>query len=95
MYAVWTFFKLGPGMREVADKLSDEFAPLLSSRKGFKTATMFGDDSVGEYGGLTVWETKEDAEATMRETEPQIREALKDVVKGEPIHRLFEVWEVF
>ncbi len=95
MYAVWTFFNLGPGMREVGDKLCEQFVPIISSRKGFKSGTMFGDDSVGDYGGLTVWETREDAEATVRETGPKIQEALKDIVKGELTRRVFEVWKVF
>lgn len=60
MYAMWTIFTLGPGMREAADRLCEQCGPVLDSLKGFKGATFIGDDSIGEYGALSLWESKDD-----------------------------------
>lgn len=93
MYALLTLFTLGPGTREIADKTGEQFAPFLAGLKGFKGATMFGDDDTGEYGGLTLWETKEDAEAALAATKGPMQEAVGDVLKGPPTRKVFEVWE--
>jgi hypothetical protein len=48
MYALLTMFTLGPGTREIADKMGEEFASAIAGMKGFKSMTMLGDDSTGE-----------------------------------------------
>lgn len=93
MHAILTLFTLGPGMREIADKTGEQMAPVLAGLKGFKSITMFGDYETGEYGGLSVWETKEDAEAAIAATGPKMQEALGDMLKGPPTQQVFEVFE--
>ena len=93
MYATWVMFILGPGTRSTAEKLADQFAPVLRTLKGFKSVTFLGDDTAGEYASLTLWELKEDAEAAVAATGSQLEQALSGIVKGPPIHRLFEVFE--
>lgn len=93
MHVALTLFTLGPGMREVAEKTGSEFGPVISSMKGFKSMTMFGDEDTGEYGGLSVWASKEDAEAALETTGPKMKEALGDKLKGSPSMRVFEVFE--
>ena len=93
MYALLTLFTLGPGSQEIADQMGVQFGGMLGGMKGFKSITMFGDNDTGEYGGLSVWETKEDAEAVMAATEAPMKEALGDKVKGPPLRKMFEVWE--
>ena len=93
MYAALTLFTLGPGTREIADKSGEKFGPMLQGMKGFKSMTMFGDHDTGEYGGLTIWETKEDAEAALAATEGPMQEALGDLLKGPPTRKVFELWE--
>jgi heme-degrading monooxygenase HmoA len=93
MHAILTLFTLGPGTREIADKTGEQFGPVLADLKGFKSVTMFGDYDTGEYGGLSVWETKEDAEAAMAAVGPNMQEALGDMLKGPPTMQVFEVFE--
>ncbi|HUS70924.1 MAG TPA: hypothetical protein VM075_09160, partial [Anaerolineae bacterium] len=69
MYAVLVLFTLGPGTGEMADKAGEQFGGMLQSMKGFKGMTMIGDYDTGEYGGMTLWETKEDAEAALAATQ--------------------------
>jgi heme-degrading monooxygenase HmoA len=94
MYALLTIFTIGPGNREIAEKMGDEFSSALAGLKGFKSMTMIGDDSTGEYGGLTLWESKEDAEAALASTGPKMQEALSGIAKGEPKRGVYEVWKV-
>lgn len=93
MYATLVMFTLGPGTRSTAEKLAEQFAPLIRGLKGFKNITFFGDDEVGEYASVTIYESKEDAEAAVANTGPRLEEALKGIVKGPPTRWLFEVFE--
>ena len=93
MYARLVMFTLGPGTRPAGEKLAEQFAPALKAMKGFKSVTFFLDDTVGEYGALSLWESKEDAEAAMAALDPQLQQALTDIVQGSPTLGLFEVYE--
>jgi len=84
---------LGPGMRSTAEKLADQFATALRALKGFERVTFLGDDTVGEYASLSVWESKEDAEAAAAVIGPQLEQAVSGIVKGPPTRRFFEVYE--
>ena len=95
MYALLTMFTLGPGTREIADKMGEQFSAVIAGLKGLKGMTMFGDDSTGEYGGLSLWESKADAEAALATTGAKLGEALSGIVKGEPKRGVYEVWRVF
>lgn len=93
MYAFMTMFVLGPGMRSTAEKIADQFAPAYGSAKGFKSIMYLGDDSVGEYGSISVWESLEDLNAFRQIGGPRLEKALSGIVKGQPNLRLFEVYE--
>ena len=93
MYASLHIFTLGPGMRSTAEKLADQFAPVLRALKGFKGVTFLGDDTVAEYGALSLWESKEDAEAAAATTGPQLEQTLSGIVKAPPVRRFFQVYE--
>ncbi len=93
MYAQLVMLSLGPGTRSTAEKLADQFAPALRSLKGFKRVTFLGDETVGEYGSLSLWESKEDAEAAGAVMGPQLEQAVSGIAKGPPTRRLFEVYE--
>ena len=93
MYAQLSMLTLGPGMRSTAEKLADQFAPALRALKGFKRVTFLGDETVGEYASLSVWESKEDAEAAGAVIGPQLEQAVSGIVKGPPTRRFFEVYE--
>jgi len=94
MHALLTMFTLGPGMDEFADKLGENFSSALRSQEGFKGLTMFRNDETGECGGLSIWLSKQDAEAALATTGSKLKEALSGVVKGEPKRGLYEVWRI-
>ena len=93
MYAQLVMFTLGPGMRAEAEQMADAFNLAHKSLKGFKNATFLGDDSIGDYGSLTIWETPEDLQAAGNILRPKMQEALSGIAKGEPTVRVFEVYE--
>jgi len=93
MYAQLVMLTLGPGTRSAAEKLADQFAPILKTLKGFKRITFFGDETVGVYGSFSLWESKEDAEATAAVTGPKIEQAVGGIAKSPPVRQYFEVYE--
>ena len=93
MYAQLSMIILGPGTRSAAEKLADQFAPALKTLKGFKRVTFIGDETVGEYGSLSLWESKEDAEAAAAVVRPQLEQAVSGIAKAPPTRRFFEVYE--
>jgi heme-degrading monooxygenase HmoA len=93
MYVALTTFVLGPGSREVSDKMGVQFGAMLKSMKGFESMTMFGDNDTGEYGGLSIWATKEDAEAALANTEEPMKQAVGSLLKGPPVRKVYELWE--
>ena len=93
MYASLIMLTLGPGMRSAGEKLADQFAPALKTLKGFKKVTFLGDDTVGEYASLSVWESKEDVEAAAAVIGPKLEQAVSGIAKSPPTRRFFEVYE--
>jgi heme-degrading monooxygenase HmoA len=93
MCVALTLFTLGPGKRELADPMGQQFRAVIRGMKGFKSMTMFGDSDTGEYGGLSIWETKADAEAALVDTEKPMKEAIGSLLKGPPVRKVFELWE--
>ena len=93
MYANLTLFPLGPGKRATAEKLVTQFAPALAAREGFETATFLADDTIGTYGVLVVFDSKEAAQTTWETLSPRLAKALEGIAQG-PVNRtLFEVLE--
>lgn len=93
MYAQLVILHLGPGMRSTAEKLADQFTPVLEAQKGFKKITFFGDEAEGDYGSFSLWESREDAEAEAEAIRPQLEQAVSGIAKEPPTRRLFEVYE--
>ena len=91
---MWTIFTLGPGMRDTADKLCEGWGPVLSSLKGFKSATFVGDDSVGAYAALSLWESRADVEAAIADTQPQVDRQIGSIAQGPVTRKVYEVWRV-
>jgi len=93
MYATFTMINLGPGMRQEAEKIANQFAPVNRSLKGFIRYNYFGDVETGDYGSLILYESKEDAENALATIGPEMKKTAGDIVKGEPIRRVFEIYE--
>jgi hypothetical protein len=79
----------------VATQLSEQWVPVFKLQKGFVSATFFGDASVGEYMGLSLWESKEDAEAAIASTESAFQEHVATIAVEPPTRTVYEVWQVF
>ena len=93
MYAQLVLFTLRPDTRSTGEKIADQFVSAYKSQKGFKNVTFFSDNEIGEYGAMSLWESKEDVEAWMELAGPELEKALTGIVKGPPVRRLFEVYE--
>ncbi len=93
MYARLIIMNVGPGQREFSEGLADKIAPAMRSLNGFKSATFMGDFETGEIGGMSVWETKEDAEAAGEAMGAMLREIVGDKLKGPPDAKVLEVYE--
>ncbi len=93
MYVRITTFKLGSGKREEALELATNIDPVLRSQKGFKQMYFFGDDETGEYGGMVLWDTKEDGQAAFNVVFPQVQQALQGRAQEPPKTGLYEVVE--
>ncbi len=93
MYAHLVMFTVGPENRVNAEKIADKFAPVYASVPSCKGVTFLGDDAIGEYGSLSLWESKEALAAYREKAAPELEAALKGLVKGPPIIRMFRVYE--
>ena len=93
MYAQLVLFALGPDTRPTAEKIADQFVSAYTTQKGFKSVTFLADSETGEYGALSLWESKEDVEAWMVLAGPELENTLEGLVKDPPVRRIFEVYE--
>ncbi len=72
MYASLAIFIAVPGSYEQMDKIAQGGPAALKGMKGFKSAVYFSDKAKNEYGALTVWDTKEDADAAWKSRSSEI-----------------------
>jgi hypothetical protein len=80
-------------MRATIEQLVDQFDPLYRAQTGFKNLFLIGDDSGGDYGSFSVWESREAAEAANAVIAPQLQQALSDKLQGSASRWFFEVLE--
>jgi heme-degrading monooxygenase HmoA len=69
---------------------SDKVAPGLKQAKGFKGAYLVGNRETGKGITLTIWETKEDADA-MNAALPQTLALFEGLFAAQPSLETFEV----
>ncbi len=93
MYVRITTYKLRPGKREEALELARNVDPIIRSQKGFKQMYFFGDDETGEYGGMVLWDTKEDGQDAFNVVFPLVQQALQGRAQEPPKTGLYEVVE--
>lgn len=93
MYARLIMFTLGEGKRAFAEGMAKQSHTAMQGMKGFKNATFVADDVIGEYGVLSLWETKDDAESAGTVLGPGLQQALQGQVQGPPSIRLLEVFQ--
>jgi heme-degrading monooxygenase HmoA len=93
MYARLVMFKLGTGQDAFAEGMAAQFLKAMQDLAGFKQAIFIGDRSIGEYGVLSLWESKEAAEAAGAALAPGLQQALQGQVQSPPSIRVLEVFE--
>jgi heme-degrading monooxygenase HmoA len=97
MYARLSLIQLGPGTRAEAERyLADRHAPIWRQQPGFRSIVFLEDEERGEYGNLSVWDTREDAEAAAAAIRQRLEQDLREAglqLQGPAAPRLFEVYE--
>ena len=92
MFARNVSMRLKPnGITDFTRTLENEIIPLLRKQKGFQDEIAFGAPSGTEAVGISLWDTKENAEAYDRASYPQVLKTLSKVVDGTPQVHIYEV----
>lgn len=93
MYARIVKFTLGSGTRDDATAMADKFYPITKALPGFVSATYFiHDEQAGDYGSVTVWQTKADAESAAEKLGAHMKEQYGQMLKGPPEIHTAEVY---
>jgi len=93
MFARHVSMHLKPNTRaEFTQTIENEIVPLLKKQHGFRDEIVFVAPGSGtEAVAISLWDKKEDAEAYLRSSYPDVLKALAKVVDGTPEVRNFEV----
>ncbi len=92
MFARMTTWQVGTEHRPKLERLADEMSERLAAMAGFRTATYLADDAGGRYSSLTVWDTKEAAEAAAQASAEWLRQIVADL-GHQPEIQTFEIYE--
>lgn len=92
-YARVVQYKLGPGQRDIAERLTKEFDKKSRKLVGFRGSVYFFDDPSGEYRALSYWDTKEEAEQAHKKLFPELEHKLQSVTNEKPAVKFYEVFE--
>ena len=85
-------YKLKPkSAAEFTRIVEGEVIPLLRRQKGFDDAISFIAPERNEAITISLWDKKEDAEAHITKTHPEILKALASVIEGSPRVESFEI----
>ena len=92
MFARSVRYNLRAGSRSTVETYVNELAPLYSGRPGFCSLTSMVEGALAEFVVLSVWETREDAEAAGA-VRPDALQWLDRALLGPPVVRIYEVIE--
>jgi len=91
MYArVFTSQLVADKADEAVSIWRDKIAPIVQQAKGFKGAYLVGDRGTGKGLTITLWETKEDADA-MNASLPQTQALFEGLFTAPPSLETYEV----
>jgi heme-degrading monooxygenase HmoA len=93
MFARHVSMQLKPNTRaDLTQTLENEVLPILRKQHGFRDEIVFVAPGSGtELVAISLWDTKEDAEAYHRASYPEVVKVLAKVVEGTPEVRNFDV----
>jgi len=92
MYARRVSVELKPNTKaDFTNKLQDEIIPLLRKQKGFLDEITFVNPAGKEAFAVSLWDTKENAEAYNRGSYLEVTKILATLVDGTPQVQTYEV----
>jgi heme-degrading monooxygenase HmoA len=92
MFARHVSLRLKPhSVPEFTRAIEKEIIPLLRKHKGFRDELTLVVAGGTEAIGISLWDSKESAEAYNRETYAQVLKSLSKVIEGTPRIETFEV----
>jgi heme-degrading monooxygenase HmoA len=92
MYARCVSVKLTPnGRGEFTNKLEAEVIPLLRKQKGFQDEITFIAPAGNEAFGVSLWDSKDNAETYHRGAFVEVTKILSKLVEGTPEVETYEV----
>ncbi len=71
--------------------LENEIIPLLRKRQGFQDELTLVSQDGNEAIGVSLWDTKQNAESYQRETYPEVQKILSKVIDGTPQVKTYDV----
>jgi heme-degrading monooxygenase HmoA len=84
---------LDPGKRPFAEGVADQGVAFVQQQPGFQQVIFFIDESKDLYGAVSVWDSREAAEAADKVLTPGFAEAFGEHLKGEITAEYFEIYE--
>ena len=92
MYVRQVSMELRPDSRaDFTRKIESEILPLLRKQKGFQDEITFVNPAGKDAFAVSLWDSKESAEAYNRTTFAEITKLLSKLVEGTPRVKTFEV----
>lgn len=93
MYARWVVLTLKSESRVTIGALVAQFTPLYRAQPGFESVTFVGDEATGECGSLSLWASREAAEAGSAALLPQLQQVVAGLLVGLPVSRFYAVYD--
>ncbi len=91
MFARNVTLKVKPNMdREIAVKFEKEVLPILRKAAGFKDQITLSRDK-NEIVGISLWDKREQLDAYVKDTDPQVVKLLEPLCTGTADVRMYEV----
>jgi heme-degrading monooxygenase HmoA len=91
MFARNVTFSVKPNMdHEIAVKFEKEVLPILRNAQGFKDQITLSRDK-NEIVSISLWDKREQLDAYVKNTDPQVAKILSPLINGNPDVRNYEV----
>lgn len=93
MYMRMSMATLKPGQGGAWRRMVDGYDPLMRQMPGFVTVTYYCDDEAGQAGSLSVWQSKQAAEAAALRMDDKTHEIMATLYQGVPTVQVLQVYE--
>lgn len=78
--------------KELANTIHDKVVPILKKQRGFvDEMVLVSDNDATRILGMSLWDSKEDAQRYHETQYAQVHKLIKDLVSTDPVIRTFEV----